>query len=51
MQMGLGHEMFDDGLQGWVSDFRLSESNQRTVYKQWALMMGRWLPERPVPNS
>jgi len=37
--MGLGHERFDEGLQGWASDFRLSEGNQRAFYKQWALMM------------
>ena len=39
MQMGLGHERFDESLQGWASDFRFSESNQRAFYKQWALMM------------
>ena len=40
MQMGLGHERFDEGLQGWASDHRLSESNQRAFYNHWAQMMG-----------
>lgn len=39
MQMGLGHERFDESLQGLASDHRLSESNQRAFYARWALMM------------
>ena len=40
MQMGLGHEKFDESLRGWASDHRLSESNQRRFYNHWASMMG-----------
>ena len=38
-QMGLGHEQFDNSLQGWVSDFRMSESNHRQFYGRWAQLM------------
>jgi 3-phenylpropionate/trans-cinnamate dioxygenase subunit alpha len=38
-QMGLGHERFDDDLQAWASDFRISESNHRQFYRQWAQLM------------
>jgi phenylpropionate dioxygenase-like ring-hydroxylating dioxygenase large terminal subunit len=38
-QMGLGHERFDEGLQAWASDFRMSESNHRQFYARWAQMM------------
>ena len=38
-QMGLGHEHFDEELQGWVSDFRMSESNHRRFYGRWAQLM------------
>ncbi len=38
-QMGLGHERFDDGLQAWASDFRMSESNHRQFYRRWAQLM------------
>jgi phenylpropionate dioxygenase-like ring-hydroxylating dioxygenase large terminal subunit len=38
-QMGLGHERFDEGLQAWASDFRMSESNHRQFYGQWAQLM------------
>jgi phenylpropionate dioxygenase-like ring-hydroxylating dioxygenase large terminal subunit len=38
-QMGLGHERFDEGLNGWVSDFRMSESNHRQFYGRWAQLM------------
>ena len=40
MQMGLGHEKFDEFLRGWASDRRLSESNQRRFYNHWELIMG-----------
>ena len=51
-QMGLGHERFDDSLQGWVSDFRMSESNHRQFYGRWAQLMtgGSWA-EMPPANS
>jgi hypothetical protein len=39
LQMGLGHERFDDGLMAWASDYRLSESNQRSFYRRWAQLM------------
>jgi phenylpropionate dioxygenase-like ring-hydroxylating dioxygenase large terminal subunit len=38
-QMGLGHERFDEDLQGWASDFRMSESNHRQFYGRWAQLM------------
>jgi 3-phenylpropionate/trans-cinnamate dioxygenase subunit alpha len=38
-QMGLGHEHFDEGLQAWASDFRMSESNHRQFYGRWAQLM------------
>ncbi len=38
-QMGLGHERFDEGLGGWASDFRMSESNHRQLYRRWAQLM------------
>jgi phenylpropionate dioxygenase-like ring-hydroxylating dioxygenase large terminal subunit len=38
-QMGLGHERFDEDLQAWTSDFRLSESNYRQFYRRWAELM------------
>jgi len=39
VQMGLGHERFDEGLQGWTSDFKYSESNLRAFYMRWADLM------------
>ena len=39
LQMGLGHGRFDEDLQGWASDFRYSEANQRAFYKRWAQLM------------
>ena len=39
LQMGLGHESFDDDLQGLASGFKFSESNQRAFYKRWAQLM------------
>jgi phenylpropionate dioxygenase-like ring-hydroxylating dioxygenase large terminal subunit len=38
-QMGLGHERFDEGLQAWASDFRMSESNHRQFYGRWVQLM------------
>src|SRR5437899_6633272 len=38
-QMGLGHERFDEGLNAWASDFRMSESNHRQFYGRWAQLM------------
>jgi 3-phenylpropionate/trans-cinnamate dioxygenase alpha subunit len=38
-QMGLGHERFDEELQAWTSDFRVSESNHRQFYRRWADLM------------
>ena len=39
IQMGLGHEGFDEGLNAWASDFRMSESNHRIFYKRWGQLM------------
>jgi hypothetical protein len=39
LQMGLGHERFDEKLGAWASDFRLSESNHRQFYGRWAQLM------------
>jgi hypothetical protein len=49
-QMGLGHERFDDRLQGWASDFRMSESNHRQFYGRWAQLMtgGSWAEMSPT---
>jgi 3-phenylpropionate/trans-cinnamate dioxygenase alpha subunit len=38
-EMGLGHERYDDGLKGWASDYRFSESNHRQFYQRWAQLM------------
>ena len=40
-QMGLGHERFDQALDAWASDFRMSESNHRQFYGRWAQLMKR----------
>jgi hypothetical protein len=37
--MGLGHERFDESLEGWASGFRISESNHRQFYGRWAQVM------------
>jgi len=37
--MGLGHERFYEGLNGWASDFRMSESNHRQFCGRWAQLM------------
>jgi 3-phenylpropionate/trans-cinnamate dioxygenase alpha subunit len=39
MQMGLGHERFNQELGAWASDFRLSESNHRQFYRRWAQLV------------
>jgi phenylpropionate dioxygenase-like ring-hydroxylating dioxygenase large terminal subunit len=38
-QMGLGHEQYNEDLQGWTSDFRMSESNHRQFYRRWVQLM------------
>jgi phenylpropionate dioxygenase-like ring-hydroxylating dioxygenase large terminal subunit len=38
-QMGLGHDGFREELQGWASEFSLSESNHRQFYRRWAQLM------------
>ena len=38
-QMGLGHEQFNEALQAWTSDFRMSESNHRQFYRRWVQLM------------
>ena len=37
--MGLGRERFNEGLNAWASDFRMSESNHRPFYRRWAQLM------------
>jgi phenylpropionate dioxygenase-like ring-hydroxylating dioxygenase large terminal subunit len=37
--MGQGHEGFNEALQAWASDFRISESNHRHFYQHWAQLM------------
>ena len=39
IQMGLGHERFDEDLMAWASDFRISESFHRRFYGRWAQLM------------
>ncbi len=39
MQMGMGHEGFDEQLGGWSSEFKFSESNHRQFYRRWAQVM------------
>ncbi len=39
MQMGLGHDGFNEELNAYASDFRLSESNHRQFYRRWAQLM------------
>lgn len=41
IQMGLGHEHFDEGFNAMTSDFQISESNHREFYRQWARLMDR----------
>ena len=46
MEMGLGHEGFNEELMAWASDYRLSESNHRAFYNRWAQLMeaSSWSP-------
>ena len=39
LQMGLGHERFNEDLGAWASDFHYSESNQRRFYRRWGQLM------------
>ena len=39
MQMGLGHEGFNEDLKAWASDYRFSELNTRGFYRRWAQLM------------
>ena len=39
MQMGLGHDGFNQELGAWASDFKISESNHRAFYRRWAHLM------------
>ena len=39
MQMGLGHERFNEDLMAQASDYRLSESNHRHFYRRWGQLM------------
>ena len=39
MQMGLGHDGFDEALMGWASESKFSESNHRRFYQRWAQLM------------
>ncbi len=39
IQMGLGHDRFDEALNAWASDFPLSESNHRGFYRRWSRLM------------
>jgi hypothetical protein len=50
--MGLGHERYDESLQGWASEFRISESNHRQFYGRWAqLITGANWAEMSLANS
>lgn len=39
VQMGLGHEGFDEELMARASDFRYSEINQRNFFRRWSELM------------
>lgn len=39
IQMGIGHERFNEDLAGWTSDYFISESNHRQFYQRWAQLM------------
>ena len=39
LQMGLGHDGFNEELMAWASDYRNSESNHRAFYHRWAEVM------------
>ncbi len=40
LQMGLGHERYNEELMGWASDYFVSESNHRKFYQRWSQLMG-----------
>ena len=44
IQMGLGHEGFNEELKAWAGDYRYCESNHRAFYQRWADLMAaeRW---------
>ena len=37
--MGLGHEKYDDDLNAWSSEYRISEMNHRSFYRRWDQIM------------
>ena len=39
LQMGLGHESYNEDLMGWTSDYLYGETNQRGGYQRWAQLM------------
>ena len=39
MEMGIGHEGFDEDLGAWASDSRISEANHRHFYRRWERLM------------
>jgi hypothetical protein len=39
VQMGLGHDRFNESLDATVSDHRVSESNHRSFYRRWDELM------------
>ena len=39
LQMGLGHQNYDEELGSWSSGFKFSEDNQRAFYKRWSELM------------
>ena len=53
MQMGLGHDGFNQELAAWASDFRISESNHRAFYRQWVHLMnaGTWAEFRQLHHQ
>jgi hypothetical protein len=44
LQMGLGHEGFNEELKAWAGDNRYCESNHRAFYQRWSDLMAadRW---------
>ena len=38
-QIGPGHERFDQDLNAWASNFRMSESNHPQFYQRWVQLM------------
>ena len=39
LQMGLGHDSYDEELNAWSSNARFGESNHRQFYGRWAELM------------